>query len=79
VNGELRLSTFDEVMKNWNVIGRYDRWNLDAFADPRENVIAGLTYKWSKNVELIGNYLGEKDPRTNSESDKLMFTAEVNW
>jgi len=79
VNGELRLLTFDESLIDWNIIGRYDRWNLDDFADPRENIIAGLTYKWNKNVEFIGNYLGEKDPRNEQDSDKLMFTAEVNW
>ena len=79
VNGELRLMTFDESLIDWNIIARYDRWNLDDFIDPRENLIAGLTYKWNKNVEFIGNYLGEKDPRNEQDSDKLMFTAEVNW
>jgi len=79
VNGELRLLTFDESLIDWNIIARYDRWNLDDFADPRENIIAGLTYKWNKNIEFIGNYLGEKDPRNEQDSDKLMFTAEVNW
>ena len=79
VNGELRLLTFDESLVDWNIIGRYDRWNLDDFVDPRENIIAGLTYRWNKNIEFIGNYLGEKDPRNEQDSDKLMFTAEVNW
>ena len=79
INGELRLLTFDESLVDWNIIARYDRWNLDDFVDPRENLIAGLTYKWNKNVEFIGNYLGEKDPRNEQDSDKLMFTAEVNW
>jgi hypothetical protein len=79
VNGELRLLTFDESLVDWNIIGRYDRWNLDAFDDPRENIIAGLSYQWNKNIEFIANYLGEKDPRNELESDKLMFTAEVNW
>jgi len=79
VNGELRLLTFDESLVDWNIIARYDRWDLDAYDDPRENIIAGLAYKYNKNIEFIGNYLGEKDPRKNAESDKLMFTAEVNW
>ncbi len=79
VNGELRLMTFDESLIDWNIIARYDRWNLDDFVDPRENIIAGLTYKWNRNIEFIGNYLGEKDPRKEQDSDKLMFTAEVNW
>jgi len=79
VNGELRLVTFDESLSDWNIIGRYDRWSLDAFNEPRENTIAGLTYKWNKNVEFIGNYLGIKDPRTDSESDRFMFTSEVKW
>ncbi len=79
VNGELRLLTFSESLKDWNIIARYDRWDLDAFTKPRENTIAGLAYKWNKNVEFIANYLGEKDPRNNTESDKMMFTAEVNW
>jgi len=85
INGELRLLTFDESLSDWNIIGRYDRWSLDAFDKPRENVIAGLTYKWNKNVEFIVNYLGIKDPRRvndpeiASESDRFMFTSEVKW
>jgi len=79
INGELRLLTFDESLSDWNIIGRYDRWSLDAFNKPRENTIAGLTYKWNKNVEFIGNYLGIKDPRIDSESDRFMFTSEVKW
>ena len=79
VNGELRLLTFDESLSDWNIIGRYDRWSLDSFDEPRENTIAGLTYEWNKNVEFIGNYLGIKDPRTDSESDRFMFTSEVKW
>lgn len=79
VNGEFRLSTFDDRLEKWNVIGRYDKWQLDAFSDPRTNIIGGVAYKWNKNVEFIGNYSGEDDPRNKIKSDKVMFTAEVNW
>jgi len=83
INGELRLLTFDESLSDWNIIGRYDRWSFDTFNETRENTIAGLTYKWNKNVEFIVNYLGIKDPRSLpdivSESDRFMFTSEVKW
>lgn len=79
INGELRLLTFDESLTNWNIIGIYDRWDIDAFDTPRENVITGLTCKWNKNIVFIGNYLGVKKPRNNSESDRVMFTSEVKW
>lgn len=79
INGELRLLTFSESLKDWNVIGRYDKFTLDAFDADKETIIAGLTYKWNKNVEFIMNYEDDKDPANTAESEKLMFTAEVKW
>jgi Ni/Co efflux regulator RcnB len=79
VNGELRLKTFDSSLNAWNIIGRYDKFSLDAFDADKETFIAGLTYKWNKNVEFILNYEDDKDPANTAESEKIMFTSEVNW
>ena len=90
VNGELRLLTFDETLNDWNLIARYDKWNLDAYDKARESWLAGIAYTWNKNVEFIVNYLDEKDPRIvlndaeeiihqPTESKSVMFTADVKW
>ncbi len=91
VNGELRMLTFDETLDDWNLIGRYDKWNLDAYDGARESWLAGIAYTWNKNVEFIVNYVDDKDPRifTNdagdeiehqpTESKAVMFTADVKW
>jgi len=91
VNGELRMLAFDEKLDDWNLIGRYDKWNLDAYEGARESWLAGIAYTWNKNVEFIVNYVDDKDPRifTNdagdeiehqpTESKSLMFTADVKW
>ena len=71
VNGEFRFAN------DWNLIGRYDNFDLDA-GENRERSIAGIAYKYNKNVEFIANYLNEKvDDET--KTDAVMLTAEVNW
>ncbi len=71
VNGEFRFAN------DWNIIGRYDNFDLDA-GENRERSIAGIAYKYNKNVEFIANYLNEKvDDET--KTDAMMLTAEVNW
>jgi len=94
VNGELRLLTFSEDLSAWNLLGRYDKWNLDAYEKSRKSYIAGIAYTWNKNVEFIVNYANDKDPRFITgenddgetelthqpmESKYLMFTADVKW
>ena len=82
VNGEFRLLTLDESLKDWNIIGRYDDWKLDD-GEEKKTLIAGLAYKWNKNVEFILNYDGYEDTREDinldNESKRVLFTAEVNW
>jgi len=82
VNGEFRLLTLDESLKDWNIIGRYDDWKLDD-GEEKKTLIAGLAYKWNKNVEFILNYDGYEDTRKDidldNKSDRVLFTAEVNW
>jgi len=78
VNGEFRLDTLSESMDNWNVIGRYDHFELDNIDEERERILAGISYKYSKYVEFIANYLRE-EVNDDTETDAFMLTAEVNW
>ncbi len=82
VNGELRLLTFSPDLDKWNLIGRYDDWKLDSGAE-KKSVIAGVAYKWNKNVEFILNYDDYKayddTGAFDTEDQKVLFTAEVNW
>jgi len=47
----------------------------------REEIIAGVAYKYSKNVKFIGNIFHiDKDTNTDDDAkDKYMLTAEVKW
>jgi len=77
VNGEFRLDTLSDTMQGWNILARYDSFDLDA-GEERERTIAGLAYQYNKYVEFVANYLNEevdKDDVTNA----FMLTAEVNW
>ncbi|BAF73216.1 hypothetical protein [Sulfurovum sp. NBC37-1] len=81
VNGELRMLTFDESLDDWNIIGRYDKWDLDS-GEERETWIAGLAYTWNKNIEFILNYEDDTDTRTvaiDNETQRVLFTADVKW
>jgi len=71
VNAEVRF------MERWNLIGRYDNFELDS-GDEKERTIAGVAYKYNSNVEFIANYLGE-DIDGETQTDAIMLTAEVNW
>ena len=75
VNGEFRLVTLSEALKDYEIIGRYDNYELDNGIE-NEITIAGMTYRYNKNVEFIANYLKEEGTK---ETDALMLTAEVNW
>jgi hypothetical protein len=78
VNGEFRLETLSDSMVNWNVIGRYDNFELDHLDEERKRMLAGLSYKYNKYVEFIANYLKE-EVNDDTETDAFMLTAEVNW
>jgi hypothetical protein len=77
VNGEFRLDTLSSSMYGWNLLGRYDSFDLDA-GEERERTIAGLAYQYNKYVEFIANYLNEQVDGED-QTDALMLTAEVNW
>ena len=74
-NGEYRF------MKDWNLIARYDNFEKDnSNFGKQEITIAGVTYMYNKYVELIANYLGDKNYEDKGiDQDAFMFTAEVNW
>ncbi len=75
LNGEFRF------MNDWNLIGRYDSFELDNFSNGEQTtLIAGVTYKYNKYVEFIANYLGEENYKNSGDDqDALMLTAEINW
>jgi len=82
VNGELRLLTFSPVLEKWNLIGRYDDWTLDS-GEEKKTTIAGIAYRWSKNIEFILNYddytADNADGSFKQEDERVLFTAEVHW
>ena len=72
VNGAYRFA------ENWSLIGRYDDFTVDFNNVEKLRTIAGVTYKYNKNVEFIANYLGEEVDGV-KKTDAVMLTAEVNW
>jgi predicted porin len=72
VNGEYR------VTDKWNVIGKYDYWEMEEDALEKERTLAGVSYEYNKNVEFILNYLGT-DIGNDYSDDAIMLTAEVEW
>jgi hypothetical protein len=77
VNGEFRLDTFSESLAGWNILARYDSFDLDA-GEERERTIAGLAYQYNEYVEFVANYLNEQVDN-DDVTDAFMLTAEVNW
>jgi len=71
VNGEYRVN------HKVNLIGKYDNFELDSDSEAKKRVIAGVSYEYNKNVELIANYL--KEGGANNSQDALMLTAQVEW
>jgi len=75
VNGEYR------VAPKWNLIGRYDYFEMDADSTEKKRAIGGVTYEYNHNVEFIANYLKEGgDALDDSKTrDAIMLTAQVEW
>ncbi|MGB3961515.1 MAG: hypothetical protein WBK95_04715 [Sulfurimonas sp.] len=95
INGEYR------PIKDWTVIGRYDNYTMDdtsmngtdmSSSVAGSKIIAGLAYKYSKNVSFIGSgkFINEKyttaevpkytDGSDTGESKNVyMLTTEVKW
>lgn len=78
--------------KDWTVIGRYDDYKKElttvagvtTTSYKGKKSIAGLAYKYNKNVNLIGSvkYLDEKDANgidTGNSKNVFMLTTEVHW
>jgi len=64
----------------WSILGRYDNWtdksdnnNID-----RTEIIAGVAYKYNKNVKFIANIFDINKDSEDIET-KYMFTTEVKW
>ena len=83
VNGEYRF------MKDWNFIGRYDKYKFDNPTLTSNNekettrTLAGLAYKYNKNVEMIANILNEDKTKADgskaADTQSIMLSTEVNW
>ncbi len=73
INGEYR------VTPKWNLLGRYDYFDMDDNSGEKKRAIAGVTYKYNKNVEFIANYLGEGGSKLGTRNDKIMLTADIEW
>ena len=75
VNGEYR------VAKDWNLIGKYDYFEMDSDSTEKKRAIAGVAYEYNHNVEFIANYLKEGGSALGSakSQDALMLTAQVEW
>jgi len=71
INGEYR------VAPKWNLIGRYDAFELDADDEEKKRALAGVSYEYNHNVEFIANYL--KEGGANADNDAIMLTAQVEW
>jgi len=81
-NGEYRFA------KDWNAIARFDYFDLDKDLGHKKRTLAGVTYKYNKNVEFIANYLNESGSfinnyttatKTKVHEDTAMLTAQVEW
>jgi len=87
INGEVRPA------QDWTVIGRYDDYKIEEIAAGTgvksvkadgTKVIAGLAYKYSKNISFIGSakFIDEEDKNgfdTGESKDVYMLTTEVKW
>jgi len=75
VNGEYRFA------KDWNALARYDYFDMDDNSGEKKRALAGLSYKYNKNVEFIANYLKEGGSKlTNAQKqDAAMLTAQIEW
>ncbi len=71
VNGEYR------VAPKWNLIGRYDAFELEIDDEEKKRALAGVSYEYNHNVEFIANYL--KEGGANADNDAIMLTAQVEW
>lgn len=86
INGEVRPFT------DWTVIGRYDDYKKEnktaagvkSIAYDGNKIIAGLAYKYNKNVSFIGSakWIDEENSAgadSGESKDVYMFTTEVKW
>ena len=83
VNGSYRFAP------KWEVLARYDEFKFDNVgqasieAEKNKRTLAGISYKYNKNVRFILNGINEKQVAFNGSDKKkqnyTMLTAEVKW
>jgi hypothetical protein len=64
-------------MKDWGLLARYDSFELEKDASEEIRLIAGLSHKYSKHVEVVANVI--KSEKGSVDDTAFMLTAEVNW
>ncbi|SFV60286.1 hypothetical protein MNB_SV-12-340 [hydrothermal vent metagenome] len=72
VNGEYRVAS------KWNIIGKYDYFDMADNSGDKKRAIGGVAYEYNKNVEFIANYLKEGGSKI-EDFDAVMLTASVEW
>ena len=76
INGEARFNDF-------TAIGRYDYFEMDNTLDEEKTrSIAGVAYKYNKNVEFILSFMNEtveNTAGTTIDDNSVLVTAEINW
>jgi len=75
INGEYR------VAPKWDLIARYDDFEMDVDSTEKKRALAGVAYEYNKNVEFIANYLKEGGDALSATQtqDAIMLTAQVEW
>lgn len=88
INAEYRID------KDWNLVGRYDRYNWDdktvnniKSSIDGEKYIAALAYQYNKHISFIGSakLIDEKFTANQTKTDSgeskdlYMFTTEIKW
>ena len=71
INGEVR------PLEDISVFAKYDDFTLDNDTE-KKRTIAGIGYKYNKNIEFIVNY-DKKEVNDVTTRDAVMVSTEVNW
>ncbi|WP_281951209.1 hypothetical protein [Nitrosophilus kaiyonis] len=77
INGEFR------PVNKWSILARYDKWTDESGNNDtdRKEWIAGIAYKYNKNVKFIANtfVIDPDNTQSDDKESKYMLTTEVKW
>ena len=75
VNAEARLGDFTGI-------ARYDFFEIEDSSEEKTRAIAGVSYRYNKNVEFILSAINEKvedDSTISMDETSILLSAEINW